>query len=83
VRPTMGVLAILAVIYSFQGFNFIYVMTEGGPGTATANVPFLAYQQAFTSFELSGGAAIALLALALVLLLAVPYALSVRHEEHE
>jgi multiple sugar transport system permease protein len=82
-RPTMGVLAILAVIYSFQGFNFIYVMTEGGPGTATANVPFLAYQQAFTSFELSGGAAIALLALAFVLVLAVPYALSVRHEEHE
>jgi ABC-type sugar transport system permease subunit len=46
-------------------------------------VPFLAYQQAFTSFELSGGAAIALLALAFVLVLAVPYALSVRHEEHE
>lgn len=80
-KPTIGILAILAVIYSFQGFNFIYALTGGGPGTATANVPFLAYQQAFTSFELGPGAAIALLALAVVLILAIPYTLGVRHEE--
>ena len=81
-RPTIGILAILAVLYSFQGFNFIYALTSGGPGTATANVPYLAYQRAFRSFELSSGGAIALIALAFVLLLAIPYALSIRHEEH-
>jgi multiple sugar transport system permease protein len=82
-RPTMGILAVLAVIYSFQGFNFIFALTSGGPGSATANLPFFAYQQAFTTFNLSQGAAVALLALAVVLVLAVPYTLAVRHEEPE
>jgi multiple sugar transport system permease protein len=82
-RPTIGILAVLAVIYSFQSFNFIYALTGGGPGSATANVPFFAYQQAFTAFDLSPGAATALLALVVVLILAIPYTLSVRHEETE
>jgi multiple sugar transport system permease protein len=82
-RPTIGILAVLAVIYSFQSFNFIYALTGGGPGSATANVPFFAYQQAFTAFDLSPGAATALLALVVVLILAIPYTLSVRHEESE
>jgi len=80
-RPTMTILAVLAVLYSFQGFNFIFAMTSGGPGTATVNVPFLAYQQAFTTFDLSAGSAIALLAMVVIVLLAIPYTLSVRREE--
>lgn len=80
-KPTLGMLSILAVLYSFQSFNFIYALTGGGPGTATANVPFFAYQTAFTTFDLSAGGAIAVLALAFVILLSIPYALSVRHEE--
>lgn len=82
-RPTIVILAILAVLYSFQGFNFIYALTSGGPGTVTVNVPFFAYQKAFTTFALSAGGAIALIALVFVLLLAIPYALSIRSEEHE
>lgn len=82
-RPTFLILGILAVLYSFQGFNFIYALTSGGPGTVTVNVPFLAYQTAFKTFALSSGGAIALLALVFVLIFAIPYALSIRHEEHE
>jgi multiple sugar transport system permease protein len=80
-RPTVTILAILAVLYSFQGFNFIFAMTSGGPGTATENIPFLAYQKAFTTFDLSAGGAIALLAMAVIIVLAIPYTLSVRREE--
>lgn len=82
-RPTMVILAILAVIYSLQSFNFIFALTDGGPGSATANVPFLAYQMAFSSFDLSSGAAVALLALAFILLLAIPYTRSLRNEQPE
>jgi ABC-type sugar transport system permease subunit len=82
-RPTMVVLAILAVIYSFQGFNFIFAMTSGGPGSATVNVPFLAYQQAFTSFQLSSGGATALLALVFVMLMTIPYILGIRRGERQ
>jgi ABC-type sugar transport system permease subunit len=80
-RPTMAILAVLAVLYSFQGFNFIFALTQGGPGTATENIPFLAYQQAFNIFDLSAGAAVALLAMGLIVMLAVPYAISVRREQ--
>ena len=80
-RPTMAILAVLAVLYSFQGFNFIFALTSGGPGTATQNIPFLAYQDAFANFDLSAGAAISLLAMALIAVLAVPYAISVRREQ--
>jgi multiple sugar transport system permease protein len=80
-RPTITILAVLAVLYSFQGFNFIFAMTSGGPGAATQNIPFLAYQKAFTTFDLSAGGAIALLAMAVIIVLAIPYTLSVRHEE--
>jgi ABC-type sugar transport system permease subunit len=80
-RPTMAILAVLAVLYSFQGFNFIFSLTQGGPGTATENVPFLAYQEAFNIFDLSAGAAVALLAMGLIALLAVPYVISVRREQ--
>jgi multiple sugar transport system permease protein len=79
-RPTIAILAVLAVLYSFQGFNFIFALTSGGPGTATENIPFLAYQKAFTSFDLSAGGAIALLAMVVIVILAVPYVLSVRRE---
>jgi multiple sugar transport system permease protein len=82
-RPTIVILAILAVLYSFQGFNFIFALTSGGPGTVTVNVPFLAYQKAFTTFALSSGGAIALIALVFVFILAIPYALSIRHEDRE
>ena len=80
-RPTMAILAVLAVLYSFQGFNFIFALTSGGPGTATQNIPFLAYQDAFSGFDLSAGAAVSLLAMALIAILAVPYAISVRREQ--
>lgn len=82
-KATVSILAVLAVLYSFQGFNFIFALTSGGPGTATSNIPFLAYQQAFATFELSSGGAIALLAMVVIVALAVPYVLIARREEHQ
>jgi multiple sugar transport system permease protein len=41
VRPTTLVLLVLTVVYGFRSFDFIYVMTYGGPGTATNTLPFL------------------------------------------
>lgn len=82
-KATVSILAVLAVLYSFQSFNFIFALTSGGPGTATNNIPFLAYQQAFANFQLSSGGAIALLAMLVIVALAVPYALIARREEHQ
>jgi multiple sugar transport system permease protein len=81
VRPTTLVLTVLTVVYGFRSFDFIYVMTYGGPGTVTTTLPFLSYLQAFVQFDFGVGSATAILTVALVIILAVIYARSVRKEE--
>lgn len=51
-RPTTFLLLILNVIYSFQVFDLIYVMTGGGPGFSTTMIVQYIYQAAFASSEM-------------------------------
>lgn len=81
VRPTTLVLAVLTIVYAFRSFDFIFVMTYGGPGVSTTTLPFLSYLQAFVRFDFGMGAATAVISVLLVLVLAVIYARSVRAEE--
>ncbi|MBG6237859.1 multiple sugar transport system permease protein [Mycetocola sp. CAN_C7] len=81
VKPTTLVLAVLTIVYAFRSFDFIFVMTYGGPGVATNTLPFLSYLQAFVRFDFGMGAATAVISVLLVLVLAVIYARSVRSEE--
>jgi ABC-type sugar transport system permease subunit len=81
IKPTLGILSILVVLYAFRSFDFVYVMTSGGPGNVTTTLPYLAYQSAFTTFNWSVGAAVALLSMVVVAVLAVPYVLGVTREE--
>lgn len=82
-RPTALVLAILTVVYAFRSFDFVYVMTRGGPGTSTQTLPYLSFQQAFVGYDFSAGSATAVLTVGLVIVLAVVYARSVLKEESE
>lgn len=81
IRPTLSVLVILTILYAFRSFDFVYVMTSGGPGTVTTTLPYLAYQTAFKTYSFGLGAAIAALSMIVVVVLAVPYILGVRKEE--
>ncbi len=83
VRPTTLVLLVLTVVYGFRSFDFIYVMTYGGPGTATNTLPFLGYLQAFARFDFGLGAATSVATVLGVLVLAAVYARSIRREEAE
>jgi multiple sugar transport system permease protein len=83
VRPTTLVLAVLTIVYAFRSFDFIYVMTFGGPGTTTNTLPFLGYLQAFVRYDFGLGSSTALIAVLFVIVLAVVYARSVRKEELE
>lgn len=80
-RPTMAILAILTVVYAFKSFDFVFVLTRGGPGTATHTLPVQAYERAFTTFDMSGGSTVAVVSMLFVALVAVPYVRSLRHEE--
>jgi multiple sugar transport system permease protein len=80
-RPVMIVLAVITVVYAFRSFDFIYIMTSGGPGTVSTTLPFLAYRLAFQSYRYSLGAATAIVTVAIVLVLAMVYLRQVRQEE--
>ena len=82
-RPTMWILAILTVLYAFKSFDFFYVMTQGGPGTTTSTLPVLSYYTAFTNFEMSVGASVAVVSMIIVAVLSVPYVRGIQREEVE
>jgi multiple sugar transport system permease protein len=80
-RPVVVVLGVITVVYAFRSFDFIYIMTSGGPGTVSTTLPFLAYRLAFQSYRYSLGAATAIVSVMIVLVLAVIYLRQVRAEE--
>jgi len=47
IRPTMLVVLVLATINAFKAFELIFVLTKGGPGTATKFLVQSIYQVAF------------------------------------
>ncbi|WP_298585636.1 carbohydrate ABC transporter permease [uncultured Kocuria sp.] len=51
----LGVL--LGAIYVVNTFDQIYLMTAGGPGTQSANLPYYIYQRAFLGFDIGQAAA--------------------------
>lgn len=80
-RPTGLVLLVLTIVNAFRSFDFIYVMTRGGPGVSTQTLPYLSYQQAFVGYDFSAGAVTSVLSLLMVLVLAIVYARAVFKEE--
>jgi len=69
-RPTTFVVVMLTIINTFQVFDQVYVMTGGGPGTATLTLVQYLFFQAFQTFKLGYGSAIAYVTFALLLLMA-------------
>jgi N,N'-diacetylchitobiose transport system permease protein len=60
-RPTIGLIAILSVIWDYNVFNQIWLISEGGPAGATTTLGIFTYKTAFVGFELGEGAAISLI----------------------
>ncbi|WP_395242769.1 carbohydrate ABC transporter permease [Agromyces sp. MMS24-K17] len=74
-RNTIVTCTILIVVGTFTAFDIILLVTRGGPSNGTAILPYLMYEQAFLSFDLGYGSAIAIV---LVLLCAVVSLVMVR-----
>jgi sorbitol/mannitol transport system permease protein len=56
-RRYLELSVLLGAIYIVNTFDAIYIMTQGGPGTSTANLPFYIYQRAFLGFDVGQAAA--------------------------
>ena len=61
IRPTLLYLVVTGTINTFQVFESVYVMTQGGPQFASITVVYLIYQTAFQQFKLGVAAAQAIL----------------------
>jgi multiple sugar transport system permease protein len=64
--PTTFFLTITSIISSFQVFNLIYVMTNGGPGYATSVYIYYLYQNAFSYFKMGYASSMAWLLFILI-----------------
>ena len=60
IRPTILLMMIMTVIWSFLVFDFIYVLTQGGPAFSSEVLSTLSYRHAFYDFELGPAAVVAL-----------------------
>jgi multiple sugar transport system permease protein len=69
--PTMFTIIMLTIINSFQVFDLVYVMTAGGPGTATLTLVQYLYVTSFQFYRLGYGAAIGYLLFAILVIFAV------------
>ncbi len=60
ILPTVMFMLLMSVIWSFRVFDWIFVLTEGGPGFSSEVLATLAYKTAFQSFEVGRASAYSL-----------------------
>lgn len=60
ILPTIALMVAMVTIFSFLTFDYVYLLTNGGPAHSTEMLSTLAYGAAFRTFEVGKAAAIAL-----------------------
>src|SRR5712691_8449452 len=68
--PFIELGALLGSLFVVQTFDSIYMLTFGGPGQDTTNLPFLLYEVAFHAFSIGQASAIGVVAVILTTIVA-------------
>ncbi|HET6707175.1 sugar ABC transporter permease [Amycolatopsis sp.] len=61
---------LLGAIYIVNSFDAIFLMTQGGPGTASTNLPYYIYQRAFEGFDVGQSSAMGVVVVILTMIVA-------------
>jgi len=69
--PTIVVTLIFRLIVAFKVFDEVFLLTGGGPGTATEVISFTIYRRFFTEDRVGHGSAMSIVTLVLICLLIV------------
>ena len=72
-RPILGLVVILSVIWDFTVFNQIWILTQGGPEQQTTTLGIWTFTTAFSKNSFGQGGAIAVVSVALLLALTAVY----------
>ena len=60
IRPTLVFMVLMTVIWSFLTFDYIWILTQGGPAGASEVLAVLVFKEAFRNFNAGYAAAIGL-----------------------
>jgi multiple sugar transport system permease protein len=69
--PYIAVAAIIRTIDALKAFDTIYVITQGGPGTASETINIFLYLNAFAYYELGYASAVVLVFFVLIIVLSL------------
>jgi raffinose/stachyose/melibiose transport system permease protein len=63
IRPTLWFILLLTAMWSFKAFDFIYILTQGGPGNATELLTTWLYKEGILNFRAGYASALAVILL--------------------
>jgi polyol transport system permease protein len=69
-RPFIELGALLGSLFVVQTYDSIYMLTYGGPGEDTTNIPFLLYKVAFQGYSIGQASAIGVIAVIFTIIIA-------------
>jgi ABC-type sugar transport system permease subunit len=72
-RPILSIVFLLTSIDSFRRFAMIWIMTQGGPGIASATLSVVAYKEMFQLWEYGMGSAISVILVLIALAFSIVY----------
>jgi raffinose/stachyose/melibiose transport system permease protein len=61
IRPTFMFLALMTIVWSFLAFDFVYILTQGGPAGASDVLATVLYRQAFGAGDVGYASALGVL----------------------
>lgn len=73
IRPLALIITILTTIWTFNSFNVIYVLTQGGPLRTTETLVMRIYIESFSNFDFGYSAAITTLIIVLLTIVTLQY----------
>ena len=81
--PLFVFVAMINIMDAYRVFDPVYVMTRGGPGSATESIVFYNYMVAFSQMRLGYGSAISILTILGILVLLVPLLIRTYRQQTE
>lgn len=68
-KPVIVVTLLLRLVFAIKSFDVVYIMTKGGPGTATDLISYYVYRTAFFGLNIGLASAISILLLVVIVCL--------------
>jgi raffinose/stachyose/melibiose transport system permease protein len=82
IMPTITLMMVMTVIWSFLVFDFVYILTQGGPAFSSEVLSTMAYRNAFYDLNVGQAAAVALI-ISLIGLVATSFYIRLQAREYK